>query len=380
MLKQLPEGVIIVSGTNGKTTTTKIITELLAARGKRVLTNRTGGNFVRGVFSTIVQAASPSGRLAYDVAVYEQDEAYAARFVKLHRPRAAVLLNVTRDQLDRFGEIDTTAALLQKVADRTSEVVVVNDDDLRLNKMTVSGDAKLVYFGISDLLQPQFPNDEQFYGAFRQELAKHRRQVQLNSVGENTAEYQINSKNYSLKLVLDGQHNALNGAAAIATVSALYPKVLIKDWSNALAAIKPAFGRGELIEIDGRTLILQLIKNPATFPQPLHLLHIHKPQAVGIVINDNHADGRDVSWLWDIDFVPLSNLPIITSGIRGYDMANRLKYDDIKVQAVEADLKKLVQQLAKTTASGQTAIIFATYTAMLATRKTIGRLTRVEKV
>ena len=120
MLKKLPEGLIIVTGTNGKTTTTKMITELLRAEGKKVLTNKTGGNFVRGIISSVAQAASPSGALNYDVAVVELDEAYAVKLVNLHRPRAVLVLNITRDQLDRFGEIDTTAKLLQKVVDKTT--------------------------------------------------------------------------------------------------------------------------------------------------------------------------------------------------------------------------------------------------------------------
>ncbi|OGL35997.1 hypothetical protein A3F05_03630 [Candidatus Saccharibacteria bacterium RIFCSPHIGHO2_12_FULL_47_17] len=380
MLTKLPEGVIIVSGTNGKTTTTKMITELLRSQGKRVLTNRTGGNFVRGVFSTIVQAATLSGRLPYDVAVYEQDEAYAVRFVKLHEPRAAVLLNVTRDQLDRFGEIDTTAALLQRVANHTSQAVVVNDDDIRLNKIVVTGSVKAVYFGVSKNLQAQFPNDEQLYGALSQDLTKHKRTVELEATGEKLAKYKLDAKTLEAKLQIDGQHNALNGAAALATVHQLYPDVPLDDFVKTLSNIKPAFGRGERIDFGGKTLILQLIKNPASFRQALHVLDIHKPKAVGIVINDNHADGRDVSWLWDIDFKPLAGLPVVTSGIRGFDMANRLKYDDVSVEGVESDLKKMVDEVGRRAEPGQTAIIFATYTAMLATRKAIGRLTKVEKV
>lgn len=380
MLKKLPEGVIIVSGTNGKTTTTKMIVELLRAQGKRVLTNRTGGNFVRGVFSTIVQAAKPSGRLSYDVAVYEQDEAYAVRFVKLHQPRAAVLLNVTRDQLDRFGEIDTTAALLQKVANHTLQAVILNDDDIRLNKIVVPDGVKAVYFGVSPNLQAQFPNDEQLYGAQTPDLTKHRRAVEVEAVGEKTAKYKLDNNGLETKLQIDGQHNVLNSAAAIASVESLYPGVPAKGWLRTLTDIKPAFGRGERIEYDGKTLILQLIKNPASFRQALHVLDIHKPKAVGIVINDNHADGRDVSWLWDIDFKSLAGLPVVTSGIRAFDMANRLKYDDVAIEGVETDLKQMVREVASRAAKGQTAIIFTTYTAMLATRKTIGRQTKVEKV
>ncbi len=380
MLKKLPQGVIIVSGTNGKTTTTKMITELFRAEGKRVLTNKTGGNFVRGVFSTIAKEATLAGRLPYDAAVFEQDEAYAVRFVKLHQPRVAVLLNVTRDQLDRFGEIDTTAALLQKVANQTTDVVVLNDDDFRLSKIKVPPAARAAYFGIADALSAQFPNDEQLYGAASLKLIRHRRLVELQSVKDNLVKYKIGSKTYDGQLKIDGQHNALNGAAALTVLKSFYPQIPDEKLIAALSSIKAAFGRGELINLQGRSLILQLVKNPASFRQALHVLDIHKPKAVGIVINDDHADGRDVSWLWDVIFQPLAGLPVVTSGTRAYDMANRLKYDGIAVVGVETDLRGMVEQVASKTEAGQTAIIFATYTAMLAVRKVIGRLTQVEKV
>ena len=114
-LAQLPQGVIVVSGTNGKTTTTSLLVALLRAQGLRVLTNETGSNFVRGVISATVAKSTWNGVLPYDIAVFEQDEAHAVHFVRKVRPRGVVLLNVTRDQMDRFGEIDTTARLLAQV-------------------------------------------------------------------------------------------------------------------------------------------------------------------------------------------------------------------------------------------------------------------------
>lgn len=380
MLKKLPDGVVIVSGTNGKTTTTKILTELLSSQNKRVLTNKTGGNFVRGVISTIANAASVWGKLPYDVAVFEQDEAYAVRFVKLYKPRAVVLLNVTRDQLDRFGEIDTTAQLLQKVVDQVTELAVLNDGDTRINKITLPQNVKPAYFGINDALSKQFPNDEELYGKSPIQLTKHQRLVELENVSGNDATYKIWEKTFKATLQADGQHNALNGAAALAATLSLYPKADPGQLLPALAQIKAAFGRGEIIDYQGKKLILQLIKNPASFRQGLHVLDIHKPAAIGIIINDDHADGRDVSWLWDIDFTSLNALPIVTSGTRGFDMANRLKYDSVKTETIEADLRKMIEKVASHAQSGQSIIIFATYTAMLEARKVISKMTKVERI
>lgn len=381
MLAKLPQGVVVVTGTNGKTTTTKMISELLRSQGQRVLTNKSGGNFVRGVISTVVQSAKLGGGLSYDIAVMEQDEAYAVKFSQLFAPTAVVALNVTRDQLDRFGEIDTTAALLQEVAKSASKLVVLNDDDTRLTKLEVPTKAKAIYYGIDKALQPQFPNDEQLYG--RQAAAvgqQHQRTVQLKSLTANKVEYEIGGQTKTVNLQIDGPHNALNAAAALATVIGLYPQADIGQLLDSLQTIKAAFGRGELIDYQGRTFILQLVKNPASFAQALHVLDIHKPAVASIVINDDYADGRDVSWLWDVDFKALSATPLIASGSRGYDMANRLKYDDKKVEAVTPSLNEMLAQLARQTPPGSSAIIFATYTAMLAVRRAIGRTAKLERV
>lgn len=132
MLAQLPRGVVVVSGTNGKTTTTKMIVQLLQSQGLKVLTNRTGSNFIRGVLASLLTEVDWRGRVDADIAVLELDEAHAVRFIQHVRPQATLLLNVMRDQLDRFGEVDYTASLLHQVAQATTGVVVINQDDPRL--------------------------------------------------------------------------------------------------------------------------------------------------------------------------------------------------------------------------------------------------------
>src|SRR6478672_1091103 len=159
----LAEGVVVVSGTNGKTTTTKMVATVLGEQ-LRVLTNDTGSNFVRGTITATVEHASWSGRLPYDVAVFELDEAWAVRFVERVAPRRALLLNVMRDQLDRFGEIDTTARLLGKVAAATTGNVVLNRDDERIAKLAALTRAEVSYYGVAAGLRELFPNDEELYG------------------------------------------------------------------------------------------------------------------------------------------------------------------------------------------------------------------------
>ena len=139
-LAQLPKGVVLISGTNGKTTTTKMVVELLEGQGLRVFTNRTGSNFTRGVAAALLGEVSIRGTLDADIAVLELDEAYATHFVKAIKPQYSLLLNVMRDQLDRFGEIDTTAKLLHIVATHTTESVIINGDDPRLSSKAFSKD------------------------------------------------------------------------------------------------------------------------------------------------------------------------------------------------------------------------------------------------
>lgn len=131
-LGQLPLGVVLVSGTNGKTTTTRMVASMLSDLGLKVFTNPTGSNFVRGVVSALLTEVTLGGKLDADIAVLELDEAYAVHFVKQVKPRYALLLNVMRDQLDRFGEIDTTAKLLSHVAAATTGTVVLNREDPRI--------------------------------------------------------------------------------------------------------------------------------------------------------------------------------------------------------------------------------------------------------
>ena len=165
-LSQLPMGVVVISGTNGKTTTTKMVTQLLTGSGLRVFTNKTGSNFTRGVVAELISAVDIHGHLDADIAVLELDEAYAVKFSELVPPTYCLLLNVMRDQLDRFGEIDNTAKLLEKVALSTTDKVVLNHQDNRLVEISQKlKSSKVLFFGLSDKLKKTFPNDDDLHQA-----------------------------------------------------------------------------------------------------------------------------------------------------------------------------------------------------------------------
>jgi UDP-N-acetylmuramyl tripeptide synthase len=367
-LAALPAGVAVVTGTNGKTTTTKMVAAVLAER-YRVLTNDTGGNFVRGVITALVRQSDWRGRTPADVAVFELDEAHAVRFVEVHRPDYLLLLNVLRDQLDRFGEIDTTARLLAEVADRTTRAVVLNRDDPRLARLAtgLGADVTCSYFGVAAELRPLFPTDEEMYGApvavSAVPAAAELLAVDLGATTEMTLRIADRTDRFTLRA--EGAHNAQNAAAAAALALAvgLDPQQIFAG----LRAVEPAFGRGQTFDIDGRRVVLQLVKNPAGFRQSLRTLPGLQPAAVVIGINDDYADGRDMSWLWDVEFSgALSEIgaQVLTSGTRATDMALRLRYDEVVVEAVEPDLQRAVDAAVGRVGPADAVVVFATYTAM----------------
>jgi UDP-N-acetylmuramyl tripeptide synthase len=385
-LSGLPHGVVVISGTNGKTTTTKMVVQLLRAEGLKVFTNPTGSNFTRGIAASLLDAVSEEGVLEADIAVIELDEAHAVPFVRQIPPRHSLILNVLRDQLDRFGEIDHTAKLLSKVVDATSDGVVLNREDplVRALGKDLPLNKKVQYFGLSDSLKKLFPSDQGLHGedAATSPPHPHRGDVILRTLKGNTAKFEFGEKlQPAVTLKLDGAYNVLNAAAALALVriilgDAADTKRLLKE----LEAVRPAFGRGEAIDIDGQPLEIVLVKNPSGFRLALKS-YAQRPAATMIAINDNYADGRDMSWLWDVDFSSLrsneSGVSMV-SGVRAYDMALRLQYDDVTIGHVETGLPSATDLFLTTTTGPRR--IYCTYTAMLALRRHLAKTNQLEPI
>ncbi|PID30633.1 hypothetical protein CSA80_00760 [Candidatus Saccharibacteria bacterium] len=370
MLAQLPQGVLIVSGTNGKTTTTKLVAKLLASQGLRVLTNPTGSNFVRGIISAVVDKASWRGRLDYDIAVFEQDEAHAVHFAKMVTPRGVLVLNIMRDQMDRFGEIDTTLKLLEKLARAASDFVVLNANDERVSTILVDDAVKTVWYAHSEDLNAAFLSDDQLYhGAAANYALGGEPSVVLTGYDEASVSLLVQGSPHRYQYQLMGGHNAQNLAAAIAVLFQLVPEPDTSELAKAILTVEPAFGRGEIIQLpEGGELTLQLVKNPGGFTQALRMLELKEYATIGIAINDDYPDGRDVSWLWDVDFSAIKQ-PVLCGGARAADMANRLKYDEVKTLASYNDLDAYQKAFHERAASeGGHAILFCTYTAMLKLR------------
>lgn len=378
-LADLPYGVVLISGTNGKTTTTKMVVELLESQGLQVFTNRTGSNFSRGVAAALLGEVNTNGKLKADIAVLELDEAHAVHFVDKIPPRYSLLLNVMRDQLDRFGEIDTTAKMLQHIAEATTDTVVINREDPRLVKLAETLQDNVRYFGLDDSLQETFPSDDELHGVTHKKAARPDADVLLKSI-EGKATFEIDGKTVSTKLQLQGVYNIFNAAAAIALTRAIMGENLNQTKLIArLADITPAFGRGEKLMIDGQPCELVLVKNPSGFRLSLHSFD-PVGYATMIAINDNYADGRDMSWLWDVDFGSLKAGGVSeVSGIRAYDMALRLQYDDVAISHVNTDLPRALDYFLNSNQE-KPKRIYCTYTAMLALRRELAKRTEVEVV
>lgn len=438
-LAPLPYGVVLVSGTNGKTTTTRMVVELLRGQGLKVFTNPTGSNFTRGVVAALLGAMPLNGRLDADVAVLELDEAHATHFVRTVKPRATLLLNVMRDQLDRFGEIDYTASLLHKVARATTGTVVLNADDPRLAAPSFRADlrADVRGFAVSPQLRSVFLSDDELHDSLDGcTLGQPKKETEtapaaktepaaeapLDSVKEpgqgepNTVAAESPAKpaekpakpleivatleemmgrhavidlaghRHEVDFAIPGAHNILNATAAMGLVKELLGERTDEQALAASAAkVTAAFGRGELLSIDGQEVELGLVKNPAGFRMSLlsaAAVRSQQPPLIMIAINDQYADGRDMSWLWDVDFTPLKQAGVsIVTGVRATDMALRLSYDDVAVDTIEANLSQALAQLVKLSREQHRPIrILSTYTAMLELRSLLASYTDVEEV
>jgi len=380
-LNQLPQGVVLISGTNGKTTTTKMVVELLEGQGLRVFTNRTGSNFTRGVAAALLGEVTTNGVLHADIAVLELDEAHAVHFVKTIQPRYSLLLNVMRDQLDRFGEIDATAKLLKIIAENTTDTIVINREDPRL--LAVANELptkKITYFGLTPELRDQFPSDDDMRGSDSQATSLPQATAVLQSVNDHTAKFLLNKDTFELTLKLEGVYNIFNAAAAMAIVTAILGHELdTTRLADTLESITPAFGRGEKLIVNNQPLELVLVKNPGGFRLGLKSFP-PEGYATMIAINDNYADGRDMSWFWDVEFGSLKVTGVASvSGVRSYDMALRLQYDEVEVSSVEPSLPKALKQFIKEY-PGVPKRIYCSYTAMLALRRELAKITDVKAI
>ncbi|MGB7448849.1 MAG: MurT ligase domain-containing protein [Ornithinimicrobium sp.] len=375
-LASLPQGVVVVTGTNGKTTTTKMLVAVLREHGLAVFTNPTGSNFTRGVISAMLGEVDLRGRLRADMAVLELDEAHALHFAAVVPPTHALLLNVARDQLDRFAEIDFTAGLLSRLADQTTQAVVLNADDAFVSRIgsSLADRVEVRWFGVDPAIADRLPEIQEADVRFDDpadapEMSTDDGVLLPHDTDSFTVQYPGGNDVGPLKLRQRGLAAMINATAACTMARV----VLAADFSAevarvALEAVFPPFGRGETIDGGGQPLALVLVKNPAGFTVALSTYGAH-PAATMVAINDNYADGRDVSWLYDVSFASLRERGVsMTSGVRGWDMALRLQYDDVPTGRTECDLDVALDAFLEQHDDEPTRV-FCTYTAMMHVRR-----------
>jgi lipid II isoglutaminyl synthase (glutamine-hydrolysing) len=399
----LPGGAIAITGTNGKTTVAKMLGDALAASDRRVVRNDSGSNLRQGIASTLIRAAHPvGGHLKGDIAVLEVDEATLPNVAAAIAPRVLCVTNVLRDQLDRYGDLDTTAAMIaQGIAASPETTVVLNADDPIVAGLGVDAPHRVIYFGVDDPRRARSATgrgsdaarcpacggtlryDHVYYGHLgswactdcglsRPHPAFSARDIELHA--ERSSFTLVGATEpVRVELPVGGLHNVYNALAAYvcAFVAGL-------DGARMVAALKrfsPAFGRTEELEVGGARVLLMLAKNPSGAEQSLaSVLADDVPKAIGITLNDHAADGTDVSWIWDVDFesFDLADCTFVVSGTRAEDVAVRLKYagvDDRRLSVIRDPAEAVARLGAVSRRRG--AYMLATYTAMLEIRSAL---------
>lgn len=377
--------IIVVAGTNGKTTTSKMITTILKEDKKKVIHNTSGANLLNGIASTFIQHANILGKITQDYAVFEVDENILPLFLRECTPDAIILLNLFRDQLDRYGEIDTIAKkwkdALQNLPSSTK--LFLNADDPEIAYLGADTKATVQYFGLeekSSNKQLQHASDSIYCPNCHTKLIY--KQIYYSHLGEwSCPKCKLKRPKIDLSKTyfpLAGAYNKYNTlAAALFTQTEGVQKEIIE---KALKKVKPAFGRQEIIEVAGKKVQLFLSKNPTSFNQSLETIcyserNEESSKNILFVLNDRIPDGKDISWIWDIDIEDyIKEFKNVTvSGDRVYDMALRIQYaqknkKDSPVKLYE-NLEEAIRESLNTIQPNETLYILPTYSAMLEVRK-----------
>jgi UDP-N-acetylmuramyl tripeptide synthase len=392
---RLGAGSVVVSATNGKTTTAGMIASVLERQGTRVVHNRTGSNMAGGVATALLDTA-PGGET---LGLFEVDEAWLPAVARDLRPRAFLLANLFRDQLDRYGEL---AVLAERWADMVAEhgeraEFVLNADDPLVADLG-RGRPRVAYFGIGDdsMALPALPHAAdskhcgrcghayEYEAVYLAHLGRYRcphcgqsrpdpavvaERVVLRGMSGSDLKLRTPDGSIELRLPLPGLYNVYNAVAAAALALAL--GVPLERVKAGLEGAQAVFGRVETLEVDGRLLSIMLVKNPAGANEVLRTLALEDGALhLWIALNDRVADGRDVSWVWDADFEGLAEriARVTCSGTRAEEMALRLKYAGVEAPiATDRDLGRSLDE-ALAAGNGQPLYALPTYTALLELR------------
>ena len=403
---RLPHGVVVVTGTNGKTTTSRLISHVFGQAGLVAVHNRAGANLAAGVIAALVQNATAQGRPRGDLGVFEVDEATLPLVQPSLRPHTLLLTNLFRDQLDRYGEIDIVAGRWRGALEGLdpSAAVVFNADDPLVSDVGRAHPGPQIPFGIEDdtcgLGTLEHAADARYcyrcgipydyrtvyfghMGIYRCPRCGTARPaplvaaVEVRQRGIEGSTFRLRSPwgEARIRTALPGVYNIHNVLAAAACT--LQRGIPLEVVVRGVESFAPAFGRAERVRVDGGEAILLLAKNPAGFNEVLRtMLRAGDLPVALIAINDLTADGRDISWLWDVDFEMLAGRVgrVIVSGLRAEDLALRLKYAGLDPAALEVRKDLAVAfDAARAASDGSPLYVLPTYTAMLQLRAELRR-------
>jgi hypothetical protein len=398
--KYCKKDIVTVTGTNGKTTTSGLLAHILKMSDNTVLHNEKGANMLSGIASSLAVNYKPFS--SFDYAVLESDEAYLTKLYDYLKADYLLVTNLFRDQLDRYGELDTTAKKIQEAVTKNPQLkLFINADDPML--LELGKDNKRIYFGFDNITyknsiqESQAPAEavycpcgsdlfyeKRYYAHIGRyccpECKKTRPEPDYKGyavIYDDCSEIYLKfkqdnqEKELCFKTNLVGLYNAYNALAAIS--AALELKISPDIIQKGLDTYKSIFGRAEKFNVKGKNVLVQLIKNPTGASEVLRTVNSSTCAKLLIIINDNYADGRDVSWLWDADFEMLKDYPhkIVVSGVRAYDMAVRLKYAGFDASKIEVknNIKEAFYYCLDSIEQGEQLLVMPTYTALLEMQK-----------
>ncbi|MEF3404865.1 Mur ligase family protein [Agromyces sp. CCNWLW203] len=369
-LSGFPQGLVVVSGSSGKSTTTKMLVAILRAHGVDVFTNPSTANISQGLTSALLEQADWRGRVPGDVAVLEMDEGHGALVMQGVDARVVCLTNVMVDQIDRFHDSEMVASMLARIAARAGESIVVNADDAYLERLAdrVRPEVAVHRFGVTDSVLAASPRGLGYTQTSETRLESGT-DVLVEAVDGAAAVLDDAGASVSIGLPARGVHYAVDAAAAYATAKAvLGERFSSATAADALSAIPAVFGRGERTTVRGHDVEFVLVQNPASYQLNVDSIAPGTEQILFAI----GSDVRDPSYFWPSDAGSLGRVSIV-SGSKSAEAALMLAYDGVEIDRVEPDLGTAVDDFLAmpAPASGVKTIVF-TADAMRRTRAHLG--------
>lgn len=404
---------VVITGTNGKTTTSRILSEILKTSGLSFFENKSGANLISGITASFAANSTLCGKPKYKFAVIECDEAAFKTVSPIIQPETIVVTNLFRDQLDRYGEITHTKNnIVNGIKKSPDSTLILNADDSLSYSIASAVPNKAILFGLDE---PPYGEDGDFlsdapycikcksaysykfrtYGHlgsfYCENCGYHRVQpdisvtdIKLNS-DSSLVNLHINNVSFKASIALPGAYNIYN---ALSATAAAYSLGISNDFViNALSTFKSGFGRMEKLILDGVDVNLILVKNPAGLNQVINFLKADSNyKRIVLILNDNFADGTDISWIWDVNFEKFNSFKesiasLIVTGERAEELNLRFKYSGYPESEIilEKDFNRVISRIINDNADKLPVYVLPTYTAMFEFRKALSKKYKIRK-